>query len=265
MPEEAWAWWRANSLLLAVANTSESGLPLTVGEFHPTSQQCIAAMDAGKVAMQGANAQVDYLTTTQTVLEVTKTTCDTISMAAGVGGVVKMGVQKIATEGIKAGCKYVAATMIAASLTNAATGFISQTIADQLGIDRAYVDAGLSIVQMLVISNVCFAAGTPVHTESGLKAIEAVGENERVWACDPATGRWELCRGARPAGAAVRRPNGAGEFLRRGGREGGAGVHCRAPVLGVACGRGGGAMAVGGRIVARRPPPATRRRCRCII
>ena len=39
---------------------------------------------------------------------------------------------------------------------------------------------------------VCFVAGTIVLTETGAKAIETVAAGERVWACDPQTGRWQL-------------------------------------------------------------------------
>ncbi len=39
----------------------------------------------------------------------------------------------------------------------------------------------------------CFPAGTLVHTEGGLRAIEGVEAGERVWAVDQATGGWKLC------------------------------------------------------------------------
>lgn len=38
----------------------------------------------------------------------------------------------------------------------------------------------------------CFAAGTPVATESGLKPIQNVEPGERVWAFDTIASRWEL-------------------------------------------------------------------------
>jgi RHS repeat-associated protein len=40
----------------------------------------------------------------------------------------------------------------------------------------------------------CFPAGTPVATEDGLRAIETIRPEERVWGLDLATGRWQLCR-----------------------------------------------------------------------
>ena len=38
----------------------------------------------------------------------------------------------------------------------------------------------------------CFPAGTPVHAEGGVRAIESVRPGERVWAYDLASKQWEL-------------------------------------------------------------------------
>ncbi len=39
----------------------------------------------------------------------------------------------------------------------------------------------------------CFVAGTPVHTENGLKPIEEVAVGDRVWAFDRQGQEWRLC------------------------------------------------------------------------
>jgi intein/homing endonuclease len=39
----------------------------------------------------------------------------------------------------------------------------------------------------------CFPASTPVATEKGLQPIQEIRIGERVWACDHATGEWQLC------------------------------------------------------------------------
>src|SRR5262249_58083775 len=41
---------------------------------------------------------------------------------------------------------------------------------------------------------VCFAAGTPVATEDGPRAIETVEPGEKVWAFNFDAGAWQLCR-----------------------------------------------------------------------
>jgi hypothetical protein len=40
----------------------------------------------------------------------------------------------------------------------------------------------------------CFPAGTPIATELGLRPIESIECNDRVWSFDLMTGKWELCR-----------------------------------------------------------------------
>lgn len=49
----------------------------------------------------------------------------------------------------------------------------------------------------------CFVAGTPVHTENGLRPIEQVRVGERVWAYDPERREWVLA----PVAVAFRRPS----------------------------------------------------------
>jgi len=39
----------------------------------------------------------------------------------------------------------------------------------------------------------CFVAGTPVHTDTGLKPIEMVTTEDRVWAFDRQVQEWRLC------------------------------------------------------------------------
>jgi tetratricopeptide (TPR) repeat protein len=55
----------------------------------------------------------------------------------------------------------------------------------------------------------CFPAGTPVHTAAGLRPIETIRAGDRVWACEPTSGRWGLQR----VTAALRVVH-DGEFLR---------------------------------------------------
>src|SRR5688500_7076225 len=53
---------------------------------------------------------------------------------------------------------------------------------------------GLPLVAPRVIFGICFAKGTPVHTSSGLKAIEEVMVGDLVWAWDEETGELSLRR-----------------------------------------------------------------------
>lgn len=41
-------------------------------------------------------------------------------------------------------------------------------------------------------NNTCFVAGTPVWTESGLRPIESIRPNDRVWSYDPQSQSWAL-------------------------------------------------------------------------
>jgi Pretoxin HINT domain len=54
---------------------------------------------------------------------------------------------------------------------------------------------GLSAQAIAWLRNrpLCFVAGTPVHTDSGLRPIEQVRVGERVWAYDRQAQQWRLC------------------------------------------------------------------------
>src|SRR5690606_17493044 len=77
-----------------------------------------------------------------------------------------------------------------------AAGAAADLALSQLEIDPrilTVIDVGRTALALGVMRGLCFAEGTPVWTEDGLRPIEDVQPGEFVWAYDFESKQWKLC------------------------------------------------------------------------
>ncbi len=167
-------------------------LPTTINGLAPDGVRLAALHEACNAFDTAMGVAVSNIRSTIQTAETIKSTCDAIAL--GAGGL-QLGVYAL-KYGVGAACTAALAAAAQGVAAAAVNAFVVDPICAYAGFNPAYLRAGMMVFQIFSAykagNSACFATGTIVHSESGLRPIESLRKGDRVWAFNFMTQKWEL-------------------------------------------------------------------------